>query len=132
MHIYFVNHADDDDAVAETTKTMEPRGFERVEDAADADLAVLLVSGPALRDGLGDVPSALQHTGVRVLPVLWGKGMLPDRFPVHRKHMHGARVPMDLVKLLVDERKRFGRKIIDSKKDLFGYGLYLGLVHRAP
>lgn len=132
MRIYFVNHADDDEAVAETTKAMEGRGFERAEAPTEADLAVLLVSGAALRDGLGDQPTALQQTGLRVLPVLWGTGMLPARFPVHRKHMHGARAPADLLKLLVDERKRFGRKIIDSKKDLFGYGLYLGLVHRVP
>ena len=49
MHILFLNHEAEDEAVAEAGKVLEPRGFEQVENAADADLAVVLVSAPYSR-----------------------------------------------------------------------------------
>ena len=118
-------------AIVNDVLNIEPGPDRALIRVADADLAVVLMSTSALRDGLGDGPERVRAAQVRVLPVLWGRGMLPDRFPVHRKHVMGARVASDLVKLLTDERKRFGRKIIESKKDLFGYGLFLSLLHRA-
>lgn len=108
----------------------ETHHFERVGPPAEADLALVLLSPQALRDGLAKAPQRIHEAGIRVLPVLYGADLLPNRFPVARKHALTAADPHALMRLLVDVRKRQGRKIAQGKRDLFGYGLWLALLHR--
>jgi hypothetical protein len=130
MRIHLVHHADDADFAATLAREMASRSFERVDEARASDLALVLVSAAALRDGLGTAPKKALEAGVRVRTLLLGDDTIPLRFPVHLKHVDLVKDVATIVKLLVDQRKTLNAKIIDSKSDLFAYGLLLSLVHR--
>ena len=130
MHIHIAHHAAQAADVLTLVDHFETHHFERIGPPDQADLALVLVSEETLRDGLGKAPQRIHEAGIRVIPVLYGKLRLPNKFPVARKHALSARDPQDLLRLLVDLRKRQGRKIIESKRDLFGYGVWMTLLHR--
>lgn len=130
MRVHIAHHAAQAPDVLALVDEFETHHFERTGPPAEADLALVLVSPEALRDGLGTSPRRILEAGIRVLPVLYGADLLPRRFPVARKHALTAAEPHALMRLLVDVRKRQGRKIAEGKRDLFGYGLWLSLLYR--
>lgn len=131
MNVLLVHHPSDRDFATTLAKEMERRDFARVEQAAQADLALLLVGAAALRDGLGRAPREALEAGIAVLTVLSGDDTLPLRFPVARKHTPLANDVPAVMKHLNEHRKLLGQKQIESKQELFGYGVLLALLHRA-
>jgi hypothetical protein len=130
MRVYLVYRKEDADFGETLAREMAKKQFEAVEDPKVADLALLLVSRGALERGLGDHARRAMEQGLRTLTVLLGDDAVPMRFPVPRKHVDLVKDVAGVLKILADYRKNMSAKIIDSKSDLFGYGVLLGLVHR--
>jgi hypothetical protein len=130
VNIHLVHHAADITLVAALAEAAAKVGFARVDTPAAAGLALVLVSRAALQEGLGRGPAEVLAAGVPVLTVLVDEDPLPPDFPIHRKHAPIARDVPALVALLTDRREDLGARQIDSKRDLFGYGVLLALLHR--
>ena len=88
------------------------------------------MSRSALEKGLGPHPRKALEPGLRVRTVLLGEDAVPARFPVPRKHVDLAKDVAGVLRILGDWRKKMDAKIADSKSDLFGYGVLLGLLQR--
>lgn len=131
MRVFVVHHPGDQDFVETLVREMERRGFDRVARAAEADVALLLVSRAALQHGLGSAPREALEAGIDALPVLLGDDAVPLRFPVHRKHTPLAKDVATVMKHLVENRKQRGAHQVEGKRELFGYGVLLALVLRA-
>ena len=131
MRVYVIHHPSDADFAAGLAQRMVPRRFETRTEAEGSDLALLLVSKAAFRDGLGAAPAQALAAGLRVLTVVIGDDAVPLRFPVHAKHVPHATDVSEVMRILEDHRKVAGQKIADSKLELFGYGVLLALLGRA-
>lgn len=131
MRVFFVHHADDEGFVAEVARLMAAHRFERWPTAAGSDLALVLASAPALRDGLGGAPSAALSAAIPVLTCLLYDDAVPLRFPVPRKHLPLVKEPATTLRLLEDHRKHRNAQIIDGKRELFGHGVLAALLARA-
>lgn len=107
---------------------MAPHHFEPWPTVDGCDAVVCLLSPAALRDGIGSAPAAAIEAEIAVLPMLLGESPAPRRFPAHAKHMPIARDASHAVRLLLDHRKNATQKIADGKRELFGFGLLLGLL----
>ena len=130
MRVFLIHHPSDAGFAAGLTERMGQHHFEARTESAGSDLAVLLVSKAAFRDGLGEAPAEAMAAGLRVLPVVLGDDAVPLRFPVHSKHIAHATDTGEVIRILEDHRKVAGQKIADSKQELFGYGVLLALLGR--
>lgn len=129
MNLHLIHH-DADTALATALAAEAARaGFARVDAPAEAGLVLVLVSRAALKDGLGRGPEQALAAGVPVLTVVVDDEALPPEFPVHPKHVPLARGVPALVELLTERSEALGARQIDSKRDLFGYGVLLALLH---
>jgi hypothetical protein len=128
VRIHLVHHAVDAPFVAELTRVMLPHQFEPWPSVDGADVVVCLLSTAALRDGVGRAPAQAIEAEIAILPMLVGDVALPRRFPAHAKHMPLARDAGQALRLLEDHRKNAAQKIADGKRELFGFGLILGLL----
>ena len=128
MRIHLVHHATDAPFATELTRVMAPHHFESWPTVDGSDAVVCLLSPAALRDGIGTAPATAIEAEIAVLPMLLGETPAPRRFPAHAKHMPIARDPSHAVRLLEDHRKNAAQKIADGKRELFGFGLLLGLL----
>jgi hypothetical protein len=131
MKVHVVHHETDADFVAGLARVLGPHRFDLHPTPEGADVALVLVSRAALRDGLADRPERALRAGLATLPVVLGGDVVPLRFPVPAKHVPHATEVTEVVRLLEDHRKNAGRKIADGKRELFGYGLLLALLGRA-
>ena len=131
MRVHLQHHEADAPLAATLAKGLTERGFVRAATPGEADVALLLVSRAALRDGLGTGPAEAVAAGIHVLPLLVGDDVLPPGFPVHRKHLPLPANAEAVVKHLDEERERGAARQIDSKRELFGLGLLLALLPRA-
>jgi hypothetical protein len=131
VRVHVVHHASDADFVAGLAGVLGPHRFALHATPEGADVALVLVSRAALRDGLGDGPARALRAGLATLPVVLGGDVVPMRFPVPAKHVAHATEVGEVVRLLEDHRKNAGRKIAEGKRELFGYGLLLALLGRA-
>lgn len=131
MRVHLVHHADDRDFAATLAQEMARRDFDVVPPAEAADVVLLLVSAQALKGGLGRAPRQALEAGLDVLTVLVGDDTLPLRFPVARKHAPLAHDVPTVMKHLAEYRRQLGAKQIDGKRELFGYGVLLALLHRS-
>ena len=131
MRVFLVYHPADADFAAGLSTRMAQHRFETRTEPEGSDLAVLLVSKAAFKDGLGAAPAQAMAAGLRVLPVVLGDDAVPLRFPVHAKHIPHANETGEVVRILEDHRKVAGQKIADSKQELFGYGVLLALLGRS-
>jgi hypothetical protein len=130
LRVHVVHHPEDADFVAGLARVLAPHRFEVRETPDGADLALVLVSRAALRDGLGDAPARALEAGLATLPVVLGADVVPLRFPVPPKHVPHVVDGGGVLRLLEDHRKVASRKIADGKRELFGYGLLLALLGR--
>lgn len=130
MRVHLVHHADDRDFAATLGREMARRDFDVVPPEQAADVALVLASAAALRSGLGRAPRQALEAGLDVLTVLLGDDALPLRFPVARKHAPLANDVPAVMKHLAEYRRQLGAKQIDGKRELFGYGVLLALLHR--
>jgi hypothetical protein len=130
VRVHVVHHAEDAGFVASLVPVLATHRFEIRESPEGSDVALVLVSRAALRDGLGDRPAHALRAGVATLPVLLGGDVVPMRFPVPAKHVAHVDDAAGVLRLLEDHRKLASRKIADGKRELFGYGLLLSLLHR--
>lgn len=130
MRVRLLNHRDDE-AFASTLRTeMARRDFDVAPPPEPADVALVLATAAALREGLGRTVREALEAGLVVLTVLVGDDAVPMRFPVHRKHTPLANDVPGVMKHLVEHRKHLGAHQIDGKQAVFGYGLLLALLHR--
>jgi hypothetical protein len=130
MRTYLVYRKEDADFGETVARELLKKQWEVVEDPAAADVAVLLVSRDALAKGLGAHPRRAMEAGLKILTLLLGDDAVPMRFPVHRKHVALVKDVAGVLKALGEHRRNMGAQRVDSKSDLFGYGLLLSLVHR--
>ena len=131
MRVFLIHHPSDAEFAAGLSSRMAQHHFEVRTETDGSDLALLLVSKAAFRDGLGAAPHAALAAQLRVLPVVLGDDAVPLRFPVHAKHIPHASDAGEVMKILEDHRKLSGQKIADSKQELFGYGMLLALLGRS-
>jgi hypothetical protein len=131
VRVHLVHHRSDAEFAGTIARAMAAGGFERVEGAQGADLALLLVSRAALEEGLGTAPKKALEAGIPVLPLLVGDDTVPLRFPVPRKHIPIAHDVAAVLKHLTEHRKTLSAKQSDSKQERLGQGLLLALLHRA-
>jgi hypothetical protein len=131
MRVYLVYRKEDADFGETVARELAKKQMETAEDVRSADVAVLLVSRDALERGLGDHPRRILEAGIEVLTLLLGDDAVPMRFPVARKHLNLVKDVAGVLKALNEHRKGAGRQKVDSKSDLFGYGVLLSLLHRA-
>jgi hypothetical protein len=131
MRVHFVHHAEDRAFVAEVARVMAGHRFEPADAAQGSDLAVVVASKAALRDGLGAAPLRALAAGVRTATVLLGEDALPDRFPVPHKHVPLVRDVASMLRLLEDHRRTGAAKIAEGKREMLGYGVLLALLGRA-
>lgn len=128
MRLHLLAHALDAPFAAELVRVMTPHKFEAWPTVEGSDAVVCLLSKAALRDGLGAAPAAALAAEIAILPILIGDEPAPRRFPAHAKHMPIARDASGAMRLLEDHRKNAAQKIAEGKRELFGYGLVLGLL----
>jgi hypothetical protein len=131
VRITLLHHASDAGLAGKVRAELTEQGYELVAAPGDAELAVVLVSRAALRDGLGTGPAEAVAAGVHVLPLLVGGDVLPPDFPVHKKHAPLAGNVEAIVAHVVAHREAGDARQIDSKRDLFGLGVLLALLQRA-
>jgi len=131
MRVYFVHHASDAALAVQVTEAMERHELTRAETLPEADVALVLASRTALARGLGREPQEALAAGRTVLTVLWGDDALPPGFPVAKKHAPLAKDVAGVLKLLLEHRAQRGAHQIEGKRELFGYGVLLALVHRS-
>jgi hypothetical protein len=131
VRIHVVHHPEDAGFVGTLAAFLTPHRFELHPTPEGSDVALILVSKAALRDGLGEGPGAAMRAGVAALPAILGGDVVPMRFPVPSKHVAHVDDGAAVLRLLEDHRKNASRKIADGKRELFGYGLLLALLHRA-
>jgi hypothetical protein len=130
MLVHFVNHLADSPFVLEVERLMAAHQMHRHGTAEGSDVAVILASAAAMRDGLGDGPALALASGVALLPVVVGDGVVPHRYPAARKHIPLVTDPPTTLRLLEDHRKNAASKIAEGKRELFGYGILLALLAR--
>jgi hypothetical protein len=130
MRVHFVHHPADRAFVEEVARVMASHRFERHDTAAGSDVAVVVASRAAMREGLGTTAAEALAAGVPLLTVLLGDDALPDRFPVPHKHVPLVRDVASTLRLLEDHRRTASAKIAEGKRELFGYGVLLTLVAR--
>src|SRR5687767_3597977 len=106
MRVQIQHHEADALLAATLASGLEERGFVRAATPGEADVALLLVSRAALRDGLGTGPGEAVAAEVQVLPLLVGDDVLPPGFPVHKKHLPLPASVEAVVKHLDRERER--------------------------
>ena len=128
MRLHLVSHVLDAPFVADLIRVMTPHKFESWPTVEGSDAVVCLLSKSALRDGVGAAPAEAIAAEIAVLPMLLGEEPAPRRFPAHAKHMPIARDVSGAMRLLEDHRKNAAQKIADGKRELFGFGLLLGLL----
>jgi hypothetical protein len=131
VRVHVVHHPDDADFVSSLPAVLSPHRIEPWPTPEGSDVALVLVSRSALREGLGDGPARALRAGIAALPVLLGADLVPLRFPVPAKHLAHVRDGPGVLRLLEDHRRLASRKIADGKRELFGYGLLLALLHRS-
>src|SRR5439155_13699817 len=119
MLVHFVNHETDADFVGEVVRLMAAHRMEQHAMPVGSDVALILASAAALRDGLGDRPIEALRAGVPVLTAVLGDDVVPLRFPVARKHLPLVNDPASALRLLEDHRKNASSKIADGKRELF-------------
>ena len=130
MRVHFVHHPEDRAFVAELVRVMAAHRFEPLESPEGSDLAVVLASKAALRDGLGAAPMQALAAGVRTVTIVLGNAVIPDRFPVPRKHIPHVSDVASALRLLEDQRRTASAKIAEGKRELLGYGVLLALLAR--
>lgn len=128
MRLHLASHAADAPFVAALVPVMTKHHFESWPTVVGSDAVVCLLSKAALRDGVGGAPAEAIAAQIAVLPMLLGDEPAPRRFPAHAKHMPLARDVSAAIRLLEDHRKNAAQKIADGKRELFGFGLLLGLL----
>ena len=128
VRVHLVSHPADAPFVAELVRVMATHKFETWPTVEGCDVVALLLSKPALCDGLGPTPGEALAAEIAVLPMVLGAEPAPRRFPAHAKHMPLARDVSGALRLLEDHRKNAAQKIADGKRELFGFGLLLGLL----
>jgi hypothetical protein len=128
VRVHLVSHPADAPFVAELTRVMATHKFEAWPSLEGCDVAAILLSKAALCDGLGQTPAEALAAEIAVLPMVLGAEPAPRRFPAHAKHMPLARDVSGALRLLEDHRKNAATKIADGKRELFGFGLLLGLL----
>jgi hypothetical protein len=130
MRVALLHHPADAALAASVVREMTPHGFSRAGAVAEAEVALVLVSGAALRDGLGGGLRAALAAGLPVLPLLVEAELVPPELPVHRKHVPLAGDAQTVVRHLLEHRERGEARQIESKRALFGQGVLLALLHR--
>ena len=130
MKVHVLHHAADAALAKALVRELQASGFVGVASVREADVAVLLVSRTALRDGLGSGPADAIAAGIDVLPLLVDPDPLPPGFPVSRKHAPLASDAQAALRHLRERRERGDARQIDSKRDLFGLGVLLALLPR--
>jgi hypothetical protein len=130
VRVHVVHHPADAGFVSSLPEVLTPHRIEIRPTAEGSDLALVLVSSAALRDGLGDGPARALKAGIDTMPVLLGTDVVPLRFPVPAKHLPHVESAAGVLRLLEEHRKVASRKTLDGKRDLFGYGLLLALLGR--
>jgi len=130
MRTHYVTHPSDRPFADEVAQRASAHGLERADDLASADVAFVLASAAALRDGLGGAPAAALAAGVPVLLAVRGDVAFPDGFPVARKHLPLAVDAAGAVRLLEDHARNAASKIADGKRELFAHGVLLALLAR--
>ena len=130
MRVHLLHHKDDAAFVAGAERLLASRDISLADSASDCDVVVVLASRSALRDGLGDGPSAALAAEKPVLPVVLGDDVVPRPYLAARKHIAIATDAPSLLRLLDDWRENASAKIADGKRELFGYGVLLGLLSR--
>lgn len=131
MRVHFVHHPDDRAFAAEVERLMAAHRLERWPTPDGSDVALVLASRAALRDGLGDAPGLALRAGIPILTVLVHDDAVPLRFPAARKHLPQVSDPAGALRLLEDHRRNAAAKIADGKRELFGLGVLAALLARA-
>lgn len=131
MRVHFVHHPDDAALVAEVERLGRGHRLEAWPTPEGSDVALVVGSRAALRDGLGGRPAAALAAGVDVLTVLVGEAALPARFPAARKHVPWVADAASALRLLEDHRRNAAARIADGKRELFGFGVLAALLARA-
>jgi hypothetical protein len=131
MRVHFVHHPDDRAFAAEVERLMAAHRIERWPTAEGSDVALVLASRAALRDGLGDAPQTALRAAIPILTVLLHDDAVPLRFPAARKHLPQVSDPAGALRLLEDHRRNAAAKIADGKRELFGLGVLAALLARA-
>jgi len=132
MRVHFVHHAAETALAAELERLAAAHRIERWPTAEGSDVALVLASTAAMRDGLGAAPRTALASGIAVLTVLVYDDAVPLRFPAARKHLPMIKDPAGALRLLEDHRRNAAAKIADGKRELFGLGVLAALLARSP
>ena len=130
MRVHFVHHPADRPFAAEVERIMASHRIERWPTADGSDVALVLASAAAMRDGLGDAPRAALAAAIPVLTGLVHDDAVPLRFPAARKHLPLVKDAASVLRLLEDHRRHAAAKIADGKRELFGLGVLAALLAR--
>lgn len=130
MRVHVVAHAADRAFAEELARRLPACGMEASDGPVGADVALVLASSAALRDGLGGGPAAVLAAGTPVLLAVLCDVRLPEGFPAARKHVPLAADPAGAVRLLEDHRRNAANRIADGKRELFAHGVLLALLAR--